>query len=89
MRRGYLLDTNHLSVAIRPVSPLRDELRGVRRKGCRLVTCWPVLCELEDGIVETADPAGYYRTLLTLMKEVSIWSIDWGVVRRFGELSKI
>jgi predicted nucleic acid-binding protein len=88
MRRAYLLDTNHLSAAIRAVSPLRDEVRRAGRSGCRFFTCWPVLCELEDGIVQTADPKGYRRTLSSLIKEVRIWSIDWKVVRRFGELSQ-
>jgi hypothetical protein len=54
--RGYLLDTNYLSHAIRVVSPIRERLRQAHRQGSRLITCWPVLCEFQEGIVFTADP---------------------------------
>jgi hypothetical protein len=40
--RGYLLDTSHLSHAIRVISPLRERLRQAHRQGFRLITCWPV-----------------------------------------------
>jgi tRNA(fMet)-specific endonuclease VapC len=83
----YLLDTNHLSAAIRVISPLRDELRQAHRKGHRFYTCWPVLCELEDGIVQTADPKRYRRTLAALMKEIRIYPSDWKLVRRYGEIA--
>ena len=83
----YLLDTNHLSAAIRVISPLRDELRQAYRKGNRFYTCWPVLCELEDGIVQTADPKKYRRTLTALMDEVRVYPSDWKLVRRYGQIS--
>jgi len=54
--RGNLLDTNHLRQAIGVVSPLRERLRQAHRQGSRRITCWPVLCELQEGIVFTADP---------------------------------
>lgn len=87
--RGFLLDTNHLSAAIRTVSPLRDRLRQVRRQGSRLATCWPVLCELEEGIVFTADPGQYRRTLKTVMKEMRVWSMDWRLVEQYGSIAKL
>lgn len=87
--RGYLLDTNHLSAAIRVVSPLRDRLRQAHRHGFRLVTCWPVLCELEEGIIFTADPARYRRTLKSVMKEVRMWSLDWRLVEQYGTAAKL
>jgi predicted nucleic acid-binding protein len=86
--RGYLLDTNHLSHAIRVVAPLRDRLRQAHRQGNRLITCWPVLCELEAGIVLTADPEQYRRTLDALMSDIRIWPMDWGLVHQFGTVSK-
>jgi len=86
--RGYLLDTNHMSHAIRVVSPLRDRLRQARRQGFRLITCWSVLCELEEGIVYTADPEGYRRTLRTLIKDMRVWPMDWGLVEEFGIVAK-
>jgi len=87
--RGYLLDTNHMSHAIRVVSPLRDRLRQVHRQGFRLATCWPVLCELEEGIVFTAEPAQYRRTLKTVMKELRIWSMDRNLVEHYGKVAKL
>src|SRR5947199_1429714 len=87
--RAYLLDTNHLSHAIRVVSPLREQLRQVHRQGYRLVTCWPALCELQEGIVFTADPRQYGRTLESLMKEVRIWPIDWKIVQQYGTCAKL
>lgn len=86
--KRYLLDTNHLGAAIRRISPLRDRLRQAYRRGVRFYTCWPVLCELEDGIVETADPARYRRTLKTVMREVRIYPSDWKLVRKFGEIAQ-
>lgn len=87
--RGYLLDTNHLSHAIRAVSPLRDRLRQVHRQGFRLITCWPVLCELQEGIVFTANSAQYQRTLAALMKEIRIWPMDWNLVEQYGSCARI
>jgi tRNA(fMet)-specific endonuclease VapC len=86
--RGYLLDTNHLSHAIRVVAPLRDRLRQVHRQGFRLITCWPVLCELQEGIMFTANPDQYSRTLKVLMKEIRIWPMDWGLVEQYGRCAK-
>jgi predicted nucleic acid-binding protein len=87
--RGYLLDTNHLSYAIRVVSPLRDRLHQAHRQGYRLITCWPVLCELQEGIVFTADQRQYERTLNNLMKVVRVWPLDWKVVEQYGICVKL
>ncbi len=86
--RGYLLDTNHLSAAIRRVSPIRDRIRLTHRKGVPFGTCWPVLCEVEVGIVQTPDPEGYRRTLRDLLAEVRIWPFDWPIVRLYGTVAK-
>ena len=82
----YLLDTNHMSEAIRKVSTLRYRIRQARGSGSRFGTCWPVLCELEAGILQTADPEGCRRTLHGLLKEVRIWPLDWDVVHIYGQL---
>src|SRR5947208_16975455 len=84
---GFILDTNHLSAAIRRVSPLRDRLRQAYRNGFRLGTCWPALCELEFGIAQTKDPERCRRTLTTVLEEVRIWPFGWEIVRSYGELS--
>jgi predicted nucleic acid-binding protein len=48
-----------------------------------------VLCELQEGIVFTADPARYRRTLDSLLKEIRIWPMNWSVVEHYGEIAKI
>ena len=85
---GYLFDTNHLSAAIRKTSELRDRMRAAHRVGHRFATCWPVLCELEAGICQTARAEAYRRTLRGLLKEIRIWAVDWETVRNYGELFK-
>ncbi len=85
---GYLLDTNHMSDAIRKTSMLRDRLRAAHRQGFGLATCWPVLCELEAGICQTTRADAYRRTLQTLLKEIRIWAVDWQTVRQYGEIFK-
>jgi tRNA(fMet)-specific endonuclease VapC len=83
---GFLLDTNHLSHAIRTVSALRDRLRESHRHGFRIGTCWPALCELEAGICQSHDPQARRRTLRQVLQEVRIWPIEWPTVRLYGEL---
>jgi predicted nucleic acid-binding protein len=83
---GYLLDTNHVSAAIRRVSHLRDRIQRARRQGARFGTCIPVLCEIEAGIQQTARPEAARHTLNRLLRDVRIWPIDrdvavvWGAV---------
>jgi predicted nucleic acid-binding protein len=82
----YVLDTNHLSHAIRKVSILRDRLRAAVRQGHQFGTCWPALCELEVGIRQTANPEAIRRTLATVLNDVRIWPMNWPVVRAYAEL---
>ena len=84
----FLLDTNHMSEAIRSVSRVRDRIQQAGRGGSRFATCWPVLCELEEGIIQTADPSRYRRKLRTILADVRIWPMDWPLIRRFAELSQ-
>jgi tRNA(fMet)-specific endonuclease VapC len=86
---GYLLDTNHLSDGVRKISLVRERLRDAHRRGHRFATCWPVLCELEAGICQTARAEAYRRTLRGLLKEIRIWAVDWKSVRIYGELFKM
>ena len=82
----YLLDCNHLSVTLRKVSPLRDRIHQERRKGHRFVSCFPVLCELEAGIQQTAQPAENRRRLGQLLRHVRLWPIDAHTARLYGEV---
>jgi tRNA(fMet)-specific endonuclease VapC len=86
---AYLLDTNHLSAALNKVSPVRDRIFRAKREGARFATCWPVLCELEAGIVNTKQPERNRRTLGDLMEKIRIWPQDWVVVRKYGEIVQL
>ena len=81
---GMLLDTNHLSAAINPVSRLRERLYQARRSGIRLGTCVPVLCELEAGIQSSKREASYRQQLKHLFKHVRLWPLDPEVARAYG-----
>ncbi len=85
----YLLDTNHLAPALNKVSPLRDRMLQACKQGARFATCWPVLCELEAGIVNTKNPERNRRTLRDLLEKIAIWPQDWPVVRKYGEISQL
>ena len=86
---AYLLDTNHMSAMIRPTSTLRDEVRQKHRKGHRFGTPWPVLCELEAGIVHHKNDGSLRRALQVVLRETRIWPIDWDVVHLYGDLFHI
>jgi tRNA(fMet)-specific endonuclease VapC len=83
---GYLLDTNHLSDAITPVSHVREKIYQACREGNRVGTCLPVLFELEVGIQQTSNPERYRRTLEFLLEKVRVWPLDRNMVRLYGEL---
>ena len=83
---GYLLDTNHLSAAIRPVSLIRDRILQTIRRGLRLGTCVPVLCELQAGIRNTHDPAWYQRRLSSILRHVRIWPVEFDIAVLYGDL---
>ena len=83
---GLLLDTNHLSEAIRRTSKVRPRLRERMHHGVRVGTCVPVLCELEAGIVQTRRPASCRHILDDLLHEIRVWPVDRELARTFGEL---
>jgi tRNA(fMet)-specific endonuclease VapC len=85
----YLLDTNHLSPALNKVSPIRDKILQACKVGSRFATCWPVLCELEAGIIQTRNPSRNRRVLTTLLEKIAIWPQDIDLVRKYGEVSKL
>jgi tRNA(fMet)-specific endonuclease VapC len=83
---SYLLDCNHLSAALRKVSRVRDRIHQERRSGHRFVSCLPVLCELEAGIQQTAQPAANHRRLGQLLRHVRLWPLDAETARLYGTL---
>lgn len=83
---NYLLDCNHLSVAIRVISPLRERLRRERQVGNRFIACHPALCELEAGIEQTAAPEEYRDRLRQVLGQIKIWPLDFETTRIYGKL---
>jgi predicted nucleic acid-binding protein len=80
----YLLDCNHLSVALRKVSTVRERIHQARRAGHRFISCYPVLCELEAGIQQTPKPEENRRRLAQLLRHVRLWPIDADTARLYG-----
>ena len=83
---AFLLDTNHLSAAINPVSRLREKLYQARRTGMRLGTCVPVLCELEVGLYGSRHADSYRRQLIHLRKHVRIWPLPDQIAQTYGQI---
>ncbi len=83
---GFLLDTNHLSAAVKPKSLVRQRIQRVREMGAWVGTCAPALCELEVGILEVRDLASYRSALAKLLAKLRIWSLDTETARLYGEV---
>ena len=83
---GFLLDTNQLSEAIRPVSQVRARIAQERTAGIRIGTCVPVLCELEAGLQSLAKQDAYRRALGRLLARVRVWPIDCDVPLAYGQV---
>ena len=73
---GDLLDTNHLSEALRPVSRVRDRIGQLSLLGIRIGTCVPVLCELEAALPAGKRQDAYHRALQRLLARVRLWPLE-------------
>lgn len=82
----YLLDSNHLSAALRKVSPVRARIQQQRKVGHRFISCYPVLCELEVGIQQTLQPQANHQRLAQLLRQVRLWPLDAETVRHYGAI---
>ena len=60
---GYVLDTNHLSKAVRTGSVVQRRIAELRAGGVKIGTCVPVLCEIEAGIQQVNQPEEYRLSL--------------------------
>src|SRR5205823_4672782 len=81
---AFILDTNQLSAAINPVSPIRERLHRARRGGARLGTCIPVLCELEIAIQQGKRADSYRRQLQHLLKQIRVWPLERDIPRLYA-----
>src|SRR5439155_25291093 len=86
MRRTFLVDTNHISAAINPISRLRERLYQEHRQGARFRTCVPVICELEVGIQDSSHVDSYRRQLKQLIRKVKLIPLESTLARRYGEV---
>jgi tRNA(fMet)-specific endonuclease VapC len=83
---AYLLDTNHVSMAVDRSSAVAQRILEARLEGIRLGTCLPVLCEIEAGLLQVRGPAKYRRDLNHLLLQLRLWPIDQKTARIYGEL---
>ncbi len=83
---AYLLDTNHVGLAVDRGSIVGQRMVEARLAGIRLGTCLPVLCEIEAGLRQVRRKVNYRRDLNHLLLQLRIWPIDLKTARVFGDI---
>jgi tRNA(fMet)-specific endonuclease VapC len=83
---GYLLDTNHVGMAVDPGTVVGQRVFEARLAGLRLGTCLPVLCEIEAGMRMVRYKLKYRRNLNHLLLQMRLWPIDLKTARIYGDL---
>lgn len=86
VKSGYLLDTNHIGKAVAPGSIARQRITEVRRRGVKVGTCVPVLCEIEVGLRQVKQPDLYRLNFENLLRQVRVWPIERSTARHYGEI---
>lgn len=86
--KGRLLDTNHVGHAVRRGSVVLDRINVEQRIGSRIGTCVPVLCEIESGRLNVAQPEVYRRRLHVLLTKILIWPLTQATADHFGEIDQ-
>lgn len=84
--KGYLLDSNHVSAVVRPISPLRERIGLGKRKGIRFGTIIPVICELMAGLQSVARRDEFRRAYKRLLSSVRLWPLDLQVAQHYGDI---
>jgi tRNA(fMet)-specific endonuclease VapC len=74
--------------AVRHGSVVLDRINIEKRKGNRIGTCIPVLCEIESGRLNVAEPDVYRRRLGVLLSKISIWPLTRATSEYFGEIDQ-
>jgi len=85
---GYLLDSNHIGLAVTPDSVVRRRIGDLRAAGAKMGTCVPVLCEIEVGIQQVKRPAAYRHNLEGLLRQIRVWPVDLRTARLYGEIHR-
>ncbi len=83
---AYLLDTNHVGMAVNPTSVVGRRIFEARLAGVRLGTCLPVLCEIESGMRQVRHKVKYRRDINHLLLQLRLWPIDLKTTRIYGDL---
>ena len=83
---AYLLDTNHVGMAVDRTSVVGQRIFDARLAGIRLGTCLPVLCEIEAGMRQVRHKAKYRRDLNHLLLQLRLWPVDLTTARIYGDL---
>jgi tRNA(fMet)-specific endonuclease VapC len=83
---AYLLDTNHVGMAVNRASVVGQRIFQARLAGVRLGTCVPVLCEIEAGMRQVRRKLKYRRDLNHLLRQLRLWPIDLKTARIYGDL---
>jgi predicted nucleic acid-binding protein len=83
---AYLLDTNHVGLAVDRASLVGQRMVEARLTGIRLGTCLPVLCEIEAGLRQVRQKVKYRRDLTHLLLQLRLWPIDLKTTRIFGDI---
>src|SRR5713226_5494052 len=83
---AYLLDTNHVGLAVDRASLVGQRIFEARLAGMRLGTCLPVLCEIEAGMRQVRHKVKYRRDLNHLLLQLRLWAVDLKTARIYGEV---
>src|SRR5438876_11271023 len=83
---AYLLDTNHVGMAVDRATAVGQRVYEARLAGQRLGTCLPVLCEIEAGMRQVRHKAKYRRDLNHLLLQLRLWPIDLKTSRIYGDI---
>jgi len=83
---AFLLDTNHVGMAVDRASVVGQRIFKARLAGVRLGTCLPVLCEIEAGMRQVRHKVKYRRDLNHLLLQLRLWPIDLKTARNYGDI---
>ena len=83
---AYLLDTNHVGLAVDRASIVGQRIVEARLAGIRLGTCLPVLCEIEAGLQQVRRKAKYRLDLNHLLLQIRLWPIDLKTAQIYGNI---
>lgn len=86
--KKLLLDTNHVGHAVSRNSAVLRRIHSEKRKGIRVGTCIPVLCEIETGRLNVARPNEYRRNLDAVLRKIVLWPLTRETAEYFGEINQ-